>query len=643
MPPVETSIIAAKRVLVFAPHVDDDVIGCGGLLAQLAAAGASIKVLFLTDSSGGIEVVDDQEKYAERRRAEARRALSCLGIDTTIDTSGENAIEVLPIRDGELDREINQASEGMRAAILNHRPDLILSTSPLEISDDHQAAFRALSYLLSQLRPVDELYSLIEDASILLYEVNHPGYPNILINVSREIPAITKAISEYQSQLELHNYLECALGLRQYRTLSLPASIKAAEGYRALKISDFQTHSLSGLIRFLGGQPPHASTEDGPLISVIVRTKDRPELLREALASIAASTYRNVELVLVNDGGAIPTPPAVPGDFPFLVKLLNLEFNHGRSGAANAGINAATGEYVVFLDDDDLMENEHLATLAGLVSGAGVRIAYTDAAIGVYELGSEGWVEYERRLTYSRNFDPELLLFDNYIPFNTLIIERTLAIEAGSFANDLPFFEDWDFLIRLARLSPFHHHPQVTCEYRQFRGAGHHILGDHPHERADFLDFKAKVIERHKHHHTSHLLAGVIDRLRGETVNAAELNTQLRAETDVLRQKSGECESRYHRINGEVVLLRSANDELNTARQHVQAELEGALNRITELQTQIDTIGGNLQTQYTTVAQQEEHLGRTYAEIERLNNLVKEMESTKVWALHRKIEKIKGR
>ncbi len=53
--------------------------------------------------------------------------------------------------------------------------------------------------------------------------------------------------------------------------------------------------------------PELDSVREGPLVSIVVRTKDRPALLAEALASIAASTYRRLEVVLVNDGGASPS------------------------------------------------------------------------------------------------------------------------------------------------------------------------------------------------------------------------------------------------------------------------------------------------------------------------------------------------
>ena len=279
---------------------------------------------------------------------------------------------------------------------------------------------------------------------------------------------------------------------------------------------------------------------DGPTISVVVRTKDRPALLAEALASLAEGTYRRAEVVVVNDGGA---PPELPEDFPLPLRRVDLAEDLGRAEAANAGVAAATGEWIAFLDDDDLAAPEHLAVLAGAASAAGVRAVYSDAAVVTYELadssgadGAGGWREVERRLPYSRDFDPDLLLVDNYIPFNTILFERSLLDEldrvpakagtgpadSGPFDPSLPIFEDWDFLIRLAARTPFHHVRRVTCEYRHFRGAGHHALGDRPRERADFLSLKARVIAKHREHLPPERLARVVDRLRAEAVEAAE-------------------------------------------------------------------------------------------------------------------------
>jgi LmbE family N-acetylglucosaminyl deacetylase len=627
-PPTETTTIAARRVLVLAPHADDEVFGCGGLLGELAAGEAAIRVLYLTDSSGGSEVSDDQKAYAERRRSEARRGLDILGV-------GES--ETLAIPDGDLSLHVAAAADAIQTAMIDHRPDLVLSVSPCEITADHRAAFASLHRALSRLRGGTELDGVAAECRILLYEVNHPAYPDILVDVSRRIGLLTEAMNAHASQLELHNYREAALGMRHYRALSLPAAVTAAEGYREIRLEELVTHGLSRLVRALGGIPDHVAIGDGPLVSVIVRTKDRPELLDEALGSIAASSYRQVEVVLVNDGGKSPT---IPRSFPFPVVAIDLPVNRGRAAAANAGVEASSGAYLSFLDDDDLMDPEHLAVLVALVTAADVRVAYTDAAVGVYQLdGEHGWAEIERRLPYSRDFDPELLLVDNYIPFNTLLIERSLFEAAGPFDPDLAFFEDWEWLIRLAAITPFHHLAQVTAEYRHFRGSGHHILGARAHDREDFLRMKAEVIRRHSARSGPETIAGIVDRLRGETVAAAESDATARRELAATRSALVEQTDAYHRLNGERQALRDERalltaeiDRLNHAvadRNQLAGEVERLHEAETSLRSKID--------------EQEAHLARLYGEIDRLSSLIEAMEGTTAWRWHRRIERLKGR
>jgi len=631
-PPTETTTISARRALVLAPHFDDEVFGCGGLLAQLAESGAETRVLYLTDSSGGSEITEDREAYAARRRAEAQRGLDILGIAQ---------LEVLAVPDGALHASIDTAAEAIRRVIADHRPDLLLSVSPCEITNDHQAAFASLHQALSGLRGGTDLDEIMINCRILLYEVNHPLYPDLLVDVSNRIELLTTAINAHMSQLELHNYREAALGIRHYRALSLPAAVKAAEGFREIRLMDLVTHSRSSLVRRLGGVPEHAERHEGPLVSVVVRTKDRPELLAEALASIATSTYRRVEVVLVNDGGR---PPNLPLIFPFPIVVVEMGTNQGRAAAANAGVDAATGEYLSFLDDDDLMESEHLETLVGLVTAAGVRVAYTDAAVGVYELEPDhGWREVERRLPYSRDFDPDLLLVDNYIPFNTLMIERVLFDEAGTFDTEFDFFEDWEFLIRLASATEFHHLPRVTAEYRHFRGSGHHILGNQPHQRGDFLQMKAVVIQRHRDRLGSAAIAGIVDRLRGETVASLDADSVARRELADLQVAQIARDEAYHRMNGECEALRGERQRHIDEISRLEMELAPHRETISELQKETTRLQREESDLRSKIEEQDDHLRRLYAEIERLTELVEAMEQTTAWKLHRKVEKLRGR
>ena len=615
-PPGWTERVRAASALVLAPHYDDEVLGCGGLLVQLAAAGAAVRVLFLTDGSGGGERVEDAEAYRRRRREEGVKVCEILGLA---------GCDHLGLPDGVLDRHLDEAVQGIRRALLSQRPELLLVPSPLEITRDHRAAFASLHRLLAPVRDGDPDQELFQGLRVFLYEVNHPGHPDLLVDVSAEAPVLAQAMAAYASQEERHPYWNAGLGLRRFRTLSLPPGVELAEGYRRLRVEDFTTRSPAQLIRHLGGMPEIHEVREGPRISVVVRTRDRPELLGEALASLAAGEYRRAEVVLVNDGGE---PPAVPEGFPLPVVRVDLDENRGRAAAAEAGIAAATGDYVSFLDDDDLAAPEHLTTLAGLVSGPQVRVAYTDAAVAVYELDGDGWRCRERRLPYSRDFDPEVLLVDNYIPFNTLLIERRLFAEAGPFDPSLPFFEDWEFLIRLSAVVPFHHLARVTCEYRHFRGGGHHVFGERPRERADFLEVKARVLAKHAGRLKPETLARAVDTLRAELVAEREAQAAARRELAALRsdlaaltqthqelaRERDRLEDRFHVLNGEASALREEREGL-------RAEIQRLYDEETKLSATVDDQTG--------------HLGRTYAEIERLNGLIREMESTRAWRLHR--------
>jgi LmbE family N-acetylglucosaminyl deacetylase/glycosyltransferase involved in cell wall biosynthesis len=616
-PPGWTERVRAESVLVLAPHYDDEVLGCGGLLAQLTRAGAVARVLFLTDGGGGAEAVAGREAYHRRRREESTRVCEILGIA---------GCDHLGLPDGALDHHLNEAVNGIRRALLSQRPDLLLVPSPLEASRDHRAAFAALHRLLAPLRDGGADQEALRGLRILLYEVNHPGYPDLLVDVSEEVDLLNAAMDAYASQEERHPYFNAALGLRRFRTLSLGPEVRLAEGYRRLRVEDFTTRSPAQLIRHLGGLPELLEVREGPRISVVVRTRNRPALLAEALASLAEQEYRRAEVVLVNDGGELP---AVPDGYPLPVVRVDLAQPQGRAAAAQAGITAASGDFAAFLDDDDLAAPEHLATLAGLVSAAGVRVAYTDAAVAIYELDSEGgWVCRERRLPYSRDFDPDVLLVDNYIPFNTLLIERRLFAEAGPFDTSLPFFEDWDLLIRLAALTPFHHLARVTCEYRHFRGGSHHIFGERPRERSDFLEVKARVLAKHARHLSPEALARAVDTLRAELVAEHEARAAARREAETVR--------------GELHALHGAHDALARERFLWEERYHARNGEFTTLQEDHDRLRAEVQRLYdderklrASIEDQTAHLGRTYAEIERLNKLIREMEATRAWRVHR--------
>jgi len=205
-----------------------------------------------------------------------------------------------------------------------------------------------------------------------------------------------------------------------------------------------------------------------PLVSVIVRTKERPELLREALASIAAQTYSPIEAVIVNDGG-VDVAEIIDN---FLSDIGHIQYIHqsengGRACAANVGLQNARGEWIGFLDDDDLYEPDALRILISSGTKAGASVAYGQVIREHYLQDGSRDPEISDYL-YARSFDRDLLYWQNYIPINALIFKKQALPEIRAFDNDLSVTEDWDFFLRLAESHDFLYVPVLVAHYRCF-------------------------------------------------------------------------------------------------------------------------------------------------------------------------------
>jgi glycosyltransferase involved in cell wall biosynthesis len=302
---------------------------------------------------------------------------------------------------------------------------------------------------------------------VAFYEIGQPVRVNRLVDITGVSEQKARAVSAYRSQLKERPYGDISLALGRYRSLTLSETATAAEGFSVWgsdilrKIGPFSI-PFQQVERLLPGDG-----EAGPLVSVIVRTKDRPALLSEALKSIAKQTYANIEIVLVNDGGrdVRDVAMALAGGIP--VTYIAHETSRGRAAAANAGLKAAKGLYLNFLDDDDVFFPNHLETLVSCLISKGEKVAYSNA-LSVYFRGPPGKPAHrvKEELVFNLEFDPEILLFQNYIPIMTVLFSREVLSEAQGFYESLDLFEDWDFWIRVSSRFAFHHEDTVTAEYR---------------------------------------------------------------------------------------------------------------------------------------------------------------------------------
>ncbi|HKN18177.1 MAG TPA: glycosyltransferase, partial [Dissulfurispiraceae bacterium] len=220
----------------------------------------------------------------------------------------------------------------------------------------------------------------------------------------------------------------------------------------------------------------------GPLVTVIMPTLNRPGMLCRALESILSQTYRNLEAIVVNDGGEDVNDVIAPFHDNRVVYLCH-DRNRGRSAARNTGLKAAHGTYIAYLDDDDIYYPDHLETLVGFLEKSGAKVAYSDSYRASQTLITGRHVTVGKDLPYSFDFDRRQLLISNYIPINTVMHRKDLLDEAGLFDERLESHEDWDLLIRLSLQCDFHHIKYVTTEFRT-RGE---VTNTSYKTRADFL------------------------------------------------------------------------------------------------------------------------------------------------------------
>lgn len=624
--PYEPALLRGERLLVLAPHPDDEVIGCGGVVAQHLREHRAVRIVIATDGAEG--------GSPAAREDESRRGIALLG-----------AAEVVFL--GFADRTLGEdAGELIRAQLLDFRPDLVLVPSPVEIHPDHVALSRAFC---AAVQRDETLFADLAVTRVAFYEVSAPlPRPNALVDISDVAEAKYAAVAEHASQLALHDYVGYARGLNTYRAMTLPAletgKAKYAEAYFVAGLPSLRTMPVSELQRRMGAAATIEVTSEPLPVSVVIRTKDRPALLGEAIASVRATGYP-CEIVVVNDGGV---KPEVEG-----VTLVHHETSRGRSEAANAGVRAAANRNIAFLDDDDLFYPEHLATLANAAQSAHVAW-YSDAVSAFLRPGENGSYETHSRLRlFAQDYDRELLLLDNYIPLPALLLERETFLALGGFDAEFDLFEDWDFLIRLSQRGTFLRVPRITCEVRHFEGGSSVVLAA-PEGSPPFRAAKLQVWRKHSALIDNDVIANVFERQkrRGGALYSDLIEAKGQADAaqiEIARATRDGIET-MNTINGYALRVRELEGALAAAQSASAAAAHASLIEMQDLVTRLDakTIAiehlsrenSDLRAANTDAARAVEQLR---VEIARLNGLLEMIYRSKTWKVHTTIEKLRGR
>jgi len=205
---------------------------------------------------------------------------------------------------------------------------------------------------------------------------------------------------------------------------------------------------------------------DNSLVSVVCPAYNCGQFMIPALESVFSQSYRPIEVIVVDDGSTDSTPELVQGYRE--VRYLR-QVNRGPSAARNSGIRAARGEYVAFLDLDDLWFPEKLSQqVAILGSCPDSGLCFADMRLFSEGAGEESTMFQKYKLTVDyfghehvvTNAIAKLVAM-NFIPTSSVVARKTALAQAGGFDEKFRKAEDWDMWLRIALNHPIVYSPHL--------------------------------------------------------------------------------------------------------------------------------------------------------------------------------------
>jgi len=322
-------------VLVLAPHPDDEVFGCGGMLAYHADLGATVRVVVLSDGGAG-DPGKREGRIEEMRMEESRAAGRALGIED---------YRFLRLPDGKLGA-VEDLGERLRAELEEFAPELVYAPSPQELHPDHRATSRAAFAALARG----------PRRRVLLYGVNAHATHGILFDTTPVWPRKEAAIRCFTSQLAYQDLVAKTEAVDGARTANVEDSaVRFIEGFTDLASDELTAYEHATYAMLRPAQDAESTVAEAvglPATTAVISTWNKREVVRENLLSCRAQTLPFAEIVVVDNASRDGTAEMIAAEFPEVRLIVMPHSNYGACETFNVGFASATKELVAILDDD---------------------------------------------------------------------------------------------------------------------------------------------------------------------------------------------------------------------------------------------------------------------------------------------------
>ncbi len=373
-PPLADPASLPKRVFCVAPHADDEVFGCGGLLALHAERGDEIRVVVLTDGAAG-DPNHTEADIQSARQAESRRAGEALGVrDHRFLGLPDGGLAQLEAS-GELKRQIERELE-------EFGPALVYGPSPQEMHPDHRATSRALI----------EALAAGENRRVFLYGVNTHVTAGILFDTTAVFDKKRAAINAFESQLRYHDLQTKADAVDRARTVNIEdPNVHHVEGFADLQSGDLLEYqarmagvldslfeaghglassSTAAQVHPLNTEQPSPSEKlspeekpnpgaqvsrvapELPAATAVISTWNKSDEVRDNLLSLRKQTLPFESIVVVDNASTDETQAMIAREFPEVRLICMPNSAYGACETFNIGFASVQTPLTAILDDD---------------------------------------------------------------------------------------------------------------------------------------------------------------------------------------------------------------------------------------------------------------------------------------------------